>query len=313
MSYADLATSETMSWLLEGDPSVRWQVHEYLVGSDPVTVTAERSKVGLEGWGATFLHLQSPDGTWGGGWYNPKWTSTHYTMLALRRLGLPADNEQAGRAAGLLLDNGFRFDHGIRFNGDPALGGETCISGMSLSLFSTFGDDDERTHLLAAHLLDEQMGDGGWNCQRSNGATHSSFHTTASALEGLADYTSRFPGSESPIAAAMDSGREFLLEHRLFRSHRTGEVVSEAMTRFPFPPQWHYDVLRALDHFAVSRAPVDERAGEAITLLESRASAGRWNQYRGHEGQYHFEIERVGEPGRANTLRALRDLKWWDG
>jgi hypothetical protein len=313
-SYQDLATAETISWLLEGDPSVRWQTHAHLLGSHHEVVEAERAKIATEGWGAAFLALQAPDGGWGSGLYNPKWTSTHYTLLALRRLGLPEDNPPAEKAGWLLLERGFKADHGMRFDDDPTTGGETCISGMCLSLFSYFGIDDERVHLLAAHLLEEEMADGGWNCQLPKGATHSSFHTTTSALEGLSDYQARHPGTPLPVNQAIEDGRELLLEHRLFRSHSTGEVVSEAMTRFPFPAQWQHDVLRALDHFALSRAEPDDRASDAVDLVVSKVgSDGRWRQYQGPEGEYHFPIETPGEPGRANTMRALRMLKWWEG
>jgi hypothetical protein len=196
--------------------------------------------------------------------------------------------------------------------GDPRAGGETCISGMCLSMFSYFGIRDERVDLLAAHVLDEQMKDRGWNCQRPRGATHSSFHTTASVLEGLWDYLSSHPDTTLPVAEALAGGREFLLEHRLFRSHTTGEVVSEAMTRFPFPPQWQHDVMRALDYFALSGAEPDERASDAIALVLGKADRdGRWHQYRGPDGSYHFAIEEPGMQSRPNTMRALRALRWW--
>jgi hypothetical protein len=312
--YDALATEPTMSWLLSGDPSVCWQAHAYLIESSPNTVKGEQTKVAEEGWGAALLALQAPDGSWGGGLYNPKWTSTHYTLLALRRLGLARDDAQATKAALLLLDKGFRHDHGMGFLGDPTGRGEMCISGMCLSMFSYFGLEDERVHLLAAHVLEEQMGDAGWNCQKPKGATHSSFHTTCSVLEGLSDYMEANPGTTLAMSEALGTGRRFLLDHRLFRSHKTGEVVSAAMTRFPYPPQWQYDVMRALDHFALSAAVPDERASDAIELVESRVgSDGRWRQYRGPGGEYHFAIERPGKPSRANTMRALRALKWWYG
>ena len=75
------------------------------------------------------------------------------------------------------------------------------------------------------HLLEEQMSDGGWNCQRDYGATHSSLHTTISVLEGLRLYELRLGRRARAIQAAQRRGREFLLVHRLFRSHRTGEVI----------------------------------------------------------------------------------------
>ena len=68
--------------------------------------------------------------------------------------------------------------------------------------------------------------------------------------------------------------REFFLGHQLYRSHRTGEVVDQAFTRFPFPPQWHFDVLRGLEHFAAVGAPADERLADAVDVV-ARRPAGR--------------------------------------
>src|SRR5436189_111456 len=70
---------------------------------------------------------------------------------------------------------------------------ETCVTGMVLSILSYFECDDDRLDAVAHYLLKQQMPDGGWNCRRRFGATHSSVHTTISALEGLRLYELR-PG-----------------------------------------------------------------------------------------------------------------------
>lgn len=85
-TYGDLATDEVIAWLLEGDSSVRWQVRAHLLDESPSAVEAERAKVATEGWGARYLALQDPEGTWSRSLYAPKWTSTHYTLLTLWRL-----------------------------------------------------------------------------------------------------------------------------------------------------------------------------------------------------------------------------------
>ena len=64
---------------------------------------------------------------------------------------------------------------------------------MVLSILAYFNFQDERVAGLVGHLLDQQMVDGGWNCQSYQGATHSSFHTTISVLEGLREYEKRRP------------------------------------------------------------------------------------------------------------------------
>jgi hypothetical protein len=116
------------------------------------------------------------------------------------------------------------------------------------------------------------------------------------------------------VRAAQRRGREFLLVHRLFRSHRTGAVIKPIFLRLSFPPRWHYDVLRALDYFRAVNAPRDPRLADAIDVVRSaRGDDGRWPLQNCYKGKTYFQLERVGAPSRWNTLRALRVLKWWDG
>jgi len=99
----------------------------------------------------------------------------------------------------------------------------------------------------------------------------------------------------------------------LFRSHRTGAVIKPEFTRFSSPPRWHYDILRALDHFQAVNAPCDPRLIEAIDIVRSKEGKdGRWLQQHSYPGKSFFQLERFGAPSRWNTLRALRVLRWWD-
>jgi hypothetical protein len=157
------------------------------------------------------------------------------------------------------------------------------------------------------------MPDGGWNCRRHDGATHASVHTTISVLEGLRFYELHRGLKIREVRAAQRRGREFLLVHRLFRSHRTGEIIKPVFIRFAFPPRWHYDILRALDYFQAVDAPRDARAAEAIEIVRnSQRKDGRCLLQHSYKGKTYFELERLGAPSRWNTLRALRVLKWWD-
>jgi hypothetical protein len=137
------------------------------------------------------------------------------------------------------------------------------------------------------------------------------------------------------VDAAQIRGHEFLLRHRLFRSHRTGEIVNKRMLRMPFPPRWFFDVTRALDYFQdyyrwkedhdfvhqdretieLNDAHIrDKRFQDGIEVLRSkRKRDGRWNMMRGPSGKVFFDMEPAGKPGRWNTLRGLRILKWWEG
>ena len=184
---------------------------------------------------------------------------------------------------------------------------------MVLSILSCFEHADDRLDTLADYLLGEQMPDGGWNCQRDYGATHSSVHTTISVLEGLRLYELHRGRNAQAVRAAQRRGCEFLLVHRLFRSDRTGEIIKPIFLRFSFPPRWHYDILRALDYFQAVNAPRDARLAEAIEIVRrSQREDGRWPLQNRYRGKTYFELERLGMPGRWNTLRALRVLKWWE-
>jgi hypothetical protein len=201
------ADSNVIQWLLEGDPAIRWQALRDLSRTAKSTVKRERRKVAASGWGARLLAQQDAQGTWAGGkssdggLYSPKWTSTTYTMLLLRDLGLAPGNRQARKACALLLDQGLQPDGGVNYGvwANWQRRGETCVTGMVLSILSYFGYDDERLDTIADHLLEQQMPDGGWNCQRPQGATHSSVHTTISALEGLQLYE-QHRGRTAPLS-----------------------------------------------------------------------------------------------------------------
>jgi len=100
----------------------------------------------------------------------------------------------------------------------------------------------------------------------------------------------------------------------LYKSHRTGQVFDAKMTSMPFPPRWKYDFIRALDYFRVCDAPQDERMNDAIELLQKKQKKdGLWPLNSGMSGRKFFELEKVGQPSRWNTLRALRILNWWNG
>lgn len=291
--------TELRDWLLEGDPAVRWRVLRDLDGADR-EAAHERERVGTEGWGARLLAAQDPDGGWGDGVYSPKWTSTTYTLLHLLWLGLPPGHPAALRGCELL----WRWQARWRVP-------ETCIASMLVRLTSYFAYDASRLEDVVADLLDQQLADGGWNCAtRTDKQKHSSFHTSIQALEALDAYARA--GGRIESGQASRRGQEFFLRHRLYRSHRTGEVAIRASTRFPAFPEWHFDVLRGLEHFAAVGAPRDERLGDAIGVLcRARRKDGRWPTYAAYPGRQWFQLEPPGA-SRWNTCRVLRVLQWWE-
>jgi hypothetical protein len=101
-----------------------------------------------------------------------------------------------------------------------------------------------------------------------------------------------------------------MLAHRLYRSDRTGEVVSQRFTQLTYPWHWHYTVLRALDYLRLTAAIADARLADPLGLLqESRKLNGRWPLQARIPGTLLLEMEKPGQDSRWNTLRALRVLR----
>jgi len=152
-----MAGAAILEWLLEGDPSIRWQALRDLKGAADRTWARERRRVARERWGARLLAVQNADGVWASGIYTPKWTSTAYTVVLLRSLGLPARHKGATKACRVLLDTGFWSDGGINIDPRWTKHGETCISSMVLAVLCWFRFDDPRVDRLAEHVMAQQM------------------------------------------------------------------------------------------------------------------------------------------------------------
>jgi hypothetical protein len=298
---------DTIDWLLDSDPAIRWQAMRDLARASADAISAERARIPLEGVGAAILACQGSDGAWHRT-DSPDWLPTLFTMMFLRATGIDR-KDPAIESAVARLEAGFRWDE--EFGKKPFFEGEVepCINGGTLALGAYFGNPAEK---LAQRLIGEQLDDGGWNCEAPK-SVRSSFHTTICVLEGLLEYQ-RAVGSAPEIAAARSRGEEYLLERGLFRRRSSGEVVNAAFLNFAFPPRYHYDVLRALDYLRDAGVRPDARIDDAVQVVASRRQAdGRWLLDRAHDEALAFKFgESVGEPSRWNTLRSLRVLRWYE-
>ncbi len=296
-------------WLLSGDVSIAFQTSRDLLGDDRRTVTALQKRIEHEGWGKRLLARRSPGGHWGGGAYNPKWISTHYTLLELKEMGISPGNQACRESVALLLESRVGEDGGINYARTVNFS-DVCVNGMLLNMAAYFVPGSLRILPVLDYLLKCQLADGGWNCVYRTGAVHSSLHTTVSVLEGFQCYLqSGTRQASAVIRKAIDGGVEFLLLHRMFRSHRTGRIIRPDMVRLSFPCRWYYDILRGLECLRALGRPYDHRMEDAFTVLMSkRRPEGRWPLQAPHPGVVHFRMELVNQPSRWNTLRALRVL-----
>lgn len=320
MTHSD----SVITWLLDSDPSIRWQVMRDLMDAPEAEWAAERAKVEIEGWGARLFSCQDEDGQWAGGSFVPAgfdysewrergqpWTATTYSLSQLREFGLDPSSDRARRTVELIGTNS-RWDQGNQ----PFWEGEVeeCINGRTVADGAYFGVD---VSAIVERLVGERQGDGGWNCERAKGSVRSSFASTINVLEGLLEYE-KATGGTTASRQARRSGEEYLLERRLFRRLSTTEPADERFLQFLYPNRWRYDVLRALDYFhsaaMLTGADPDPRLREAIDHLRARRlEDGTWPLDWGLPGRVWFDIDDgPGMPSRWVTLRAMRVLRWWE-
>ncbi len=299
---------QLIAWLLEGDISIQYQVHRDLLATEKPHL---RDRIATEGWGAQFLSFRKSEGHWGQRFYQPKWISTHYTILDLKNLAISPNNKEIGQSIAQVIQTLKGQDGGI-FPIGAEQKSDVCVNGMFLNYASYFGAKEDDLKSIVDFLLAEHMKDGGFNCYSNRkGAIHSSMHSTISVLEGILEYANNGNTYRlKELQETADKARTFLLQHRLFRSDRTGEIIDRKMLMLSYPSRWRYDILRALDYFHFAGINYDPRMQDALDILmKKRRKDGKWPVQAKHPGQTHFDMEKTGGPSRWNTLRALRVLK----
>ena len=204
-----------IDWLLDSDPSIRWQVMRDLLDAPESEWGAERAKVETEGWGARLLSCRGRGRAVGGRRVRARatstgseweqvgqpWTATVFSLSQLREFGLDPASDRARRAVELIGANS-RWDH----DGQPYWEGEVeeCINGRTVADGAYFGVD---VSSIVDRLVGERLDDGGWNCERANGSVRSSFDSTINVLEGLLEYeTSHRRHAGVPSGAQLGRG-----------------------------------------------------------------------------------------------------------
>lgn len=299
-----------LEWLLQGDVSIQYQTHRDLLKSGKETLNQLQSQISENGWGRKFLRKQNSNGSWGRQYYQPKWTSTHYTLLDLKYLGmkpLPSIGNEIDRVLQKFKAGDGGLNPSVTINVS-----DVCLNGMFINCAAYFGADQDLLKSIIDYIIGEQMRDGGFNCEyRRQNAKHSSFHSTLSVLEGIREYIIQgYTYKLEDLKKIEKEGQEFLLKHRLFKSDKSGKIINKMFLMLSFPARWRFDILKALDYFRSADAEYDERMQDAIDVLVSKQrKEGTWPLQARHTGAVHFDMEEPGQASRWNTLRVLRVLK----
>jgi len=300
-----------VKWLLDGDVSLQYQVYRDLLNIEKPDF---QKRIAKEGWGAKFLSYRRSNGHWGRGFYQPKWTSSHYTLLDLRNLAISPNIREVKETIAKIIYEHKEKDGGI----NPSVTtdkSDVCVNGMFLNYASYFETRQQDLKSIVDFIIAQQLPDGGFNCDSNiRGAKHSSLHSTISVIEGIIEYAkNNYTYRINELIKIEAGAREFMLQHKLFKSDKTDEIIDKKMLMLSCPSRWRYDILRALDYFQFAGKTFDIRMDDALNvLLKKQRKDGTWPLQAKHAGKTHFEMEESGQPSKWNTLRALRVLKHFD-
>ncbi len=310
-----------VNWLLDsGDPSIRYLTLTEVLGepSDSREVLAARKQIPTGPMVKTLLSGQRADGGFGVHPYQ-KWTGAHWRLVSLVELGIPTGFRPAVKATNRVLKWLVCEAH---LRNVPKINGRyrRCASqeGNALAVCSRVGlAEDPRVVKLAESLVAWQWPDGGWNCDRRLEADHSSVNESLSTLWGLVEYQ-RATGDRE-FLKPIERASEFFLQHRLFRSEHTGEIIHPNMVKLHYPLYWHCDILQELTILSRAGKLDDPRTMEALDIIEKKRGPDEiwhvddcyWNMRRKPVTKTRLlEVVDWGQkgPNKMITLNALRVL-----
>jgi len=261
--------------LHEGDPSTRYKLSRAGTGQRRTS----RKEIQASARVAALLSQRERNGRIPQHPYT-KWTGAHWVLATLADLGYPPGDRSLfplrDQVLEWLLDpRRLRPRHSAD---EPYLAPVLTVAGRArihaslegnaLYAILALGLADHRVDVLADRLLDTQWNDGGWNCDRTPSASHSSFTETLIPLRGLI-WHARERRSRASAHGARRAA-EMLLRRHLMRRQSNGRLISSEFVKLHYPCYWHYDVLFALKVLAEGRFLADARCAEAIALLRSK-------------------------------------------
>lgn len=257
-------------WLMESEiPSIRYFTLRHLLDQpeDSEQVQTTRHAMATTGPIPEILQKQAEAGHWEGdnNFYQPKYTSVHWTMLLLAELGADPTHEGMQRGVDYVLDATTEslqaHDHGWE-----------CLWGNILyyALYCGFYDD-ERTQ----HMINFLANSDDWKCRHNNELPCA--WGAARTLWGLA----AMPASQraDAVTTAIDEGVRFLLERYslLEAKYPTPGEPHKLWHKLNYPLFYQGDVLFVLRVLAALDRLDHPDAQPALQWLAARRKAnGRW-------------------------------------
>jgi hypothetical protein len=279
--FQEASTEKIISRLLQSsEPSIRYQALVNILGADPDSNQAKQMQEEIRNSSRvrTLLSERDRDGKIR---FHPyaKWYGAHWVLAALADLNYPPGDKSLVPLREQVYDWLFSDEHMRQMKHHHVYSGPiTEVKGRvrihasmeGNALYSTIklGLDNTRADELAKRLLETQWPDGGWNCDKSPKATHSSFNESLLPLRGLIHHAKSRKHQQSEIGARRAA--ELFLKRHLYLRLSNCRIISQEFLKLHYPSYWHYDILCALKVMAEGGMIRDSRCHDALEVLRSK-------------------------------------------
>jgi len=306
-------TEDWMKWLLGANtPSIVYQARKDLRAGRPSAAQLRVAKARVMRSGAVpaILARQSEQGNWKidkGGFYGPKFYSTHWSMMLLAELGAEGSDPSFRRGAKYMLE---ATRDGVRNQLEKRAFHWSCLYGNILRYAwkARRGRQPELERLV--DFCARAVSDADCRCEWNGGRPCA--WGIARTLWGLAAMPERL--RTGAVRRAVRRGMKFLLvDHSLVKADypvRRGGRVNGLWFKLNFPLFYQADILFTLRVLDELDALQHRRARTALDWLEERRRPdGRWKGSSPFRRRTWREMGAPEETDRWVTLQALRILR----
>ena len=301
-----------IEWLLSDEnPSVKLLALKDLQNTpdNDAHISHTRALINQQHMVKKIFSLQNEKGYWGAP--NKLWgyNNTVFQLLLLSELGVERDYHVEKAVEHVQK---FQFTDGSFIYTKKRKEYSTndfCLTAIILKCLLLFGYTDSSVREALDFFITTE---GNWVCNYYPQEKEKVFPQTCymgriKVLAALAKLPSSLVTRN--IANIIKKRAESYLENRIYwyRKDKTGKRVKKpSWTKFAFPLFWQSDALDVLD-VLTELGINDERMEESLNLVKSKQVEGKWILERTFPKS--GVLEKVGQPSRWITLRALRVLK----
>jgi hypothetical protein len=325
------ADAKALEWLLEkSDPGVRYLALRDLAKTAGKELADAREKAHTEGPIAAVLKEMKPESYWEkpGAGYNPKYTSSVWSLILLAQLGADTGMDQRiGKAAAYILDHSMTQYGIITANGIPS-GMADCHMGNILYSLIDLGYADPRLDKAIEMMARLETGDGiapmaekkaeiryySGKCGPIFACGANDKQSCAWGAVSVMQALSKYPKEKRTplINRAIKTGVDFFFStdpaKANYPSPYTGKP-SGNWWKFGFPVFYVQDILHLTESLVRLGFGKDPRLDNAIQLIRDKQDKeGCWALEYDYTGKTWVDFGLKKQPSKWVTLRALRVL-----